>query len=379
MESAEKFIERIESRNTHLGKIGNFSFGLFDGPKQYVHTYNLYLHIFNTIPNRITMHHSKMHNIINRIERDFSNKIIDKHYLRYSMPSVKTYKYSQIIYIMENQVMIDIELTGEMGILFSEANKDDAFFYEKIFRQRYAKQKESRIHMVKSGHFGLDLTPLNVKKPVLNLTLNYNDDFLPIHKLLIGNLRKKNKAGLVLLHGRPGTGKSTYIKYLINSLRKKVIFLPPSLASTLESPDLTSLLTENPNSVFIIEDAEQLIKSRESSGESRISLLLNLTDGILGEALGSVFICTFNTDLRNIDEALLRKGRLIASYEFDELPIAKLIKLKEHFGLADFQIKDRMVLSDVYHIMENRFDEEKRTRKAIGFNSNTTSIPELLI
>ncbi len=368
MSDSAKFIEKMEMRNKYLGNIGNIHSGLFDGPKQYLNAKNLYFLIHNIIPNRITMHHTKVHHVISKIEKKFSDRIREMYYMRYSFREFAQYKYSHVVYVMEKELIIEIEMTGEIGILFSESTKEDALFYEKLFRQRYSKQQESRIHMVCSGNYGVDLTPLNVKKPVMNLAMNYNDDFIAIHKLISNNLRKKNKSGIVLLYGSPGTGKSTYIRYLINSLKKKIIFLPPTLAASLESPELTSLLTENQNSIFIIEDAEQLIKSRELTGESKISLLLNLTDGILGEALGSIFICTFNTDLRNIDEALLRKGRLIASYKFEELANHKLIKLKEHFGLTDLQTDNKMVLSDIYHIMENRFDNLKLSRSSIGFS-----------
>ena len=40
---------------------------------------------------------------------------------------------------------------------------------------------------------------------------------------------------------------------------KKVIFMPPNFAKSLEAPEVTRLLIENANTVFVIEDAEDLI------------------------------------------------------------------------------------------------------------------------
>jgi len=364
-----KFIERIENRNKYLSQIDldRMPFGLFEGPKQYVHTYNLYLITHKVIPSRITFHHEKENKLVQKIEREFSDRILNRHYMRYSIPGIKNHFFSHIVFIMENQVMIDIELAGEVGILFNETSEKIALEYEKKLRPRLQKKKESKINMLTEGHFGCDLTPLVVKKPDIDLAINYNDGFTDVHKLVLKSLKKKNQSGIILFHGNPGTGKSTYIRYLINLLNKKIIFLPPLLAASLESPGMTRLLTENKNSIFIIEDAEQLIKSREVTADSKISMLLNLTDGILGESLSTTFICTFNTELKNIDEALLRKGRLIASYKFEELAFEKLLKLKEHLGLEDFKVEQGMVLSDLYHTMENRFGNSNEVKKAIGF------------
>jgi ATP-dependent 26S proteasome regulatory subunit len=40
--------------------------------------------------------------------------------------------------------------------------------------------------------------------------------------------------------------------------------------------------------------------------------ILNNSDGLLSDELCIKFICTFNAPLKDIDEALLRKGRLAA-------------------------------------------------------------------
>jgi len=52
------------------------------------------------------------------------------------------------------------------------------------------------------------LHPLEITRPKLSIEDNYNDDFLPVHQTILDRLRKKNDKGLVLLHGKPGTGKT---------------------------------------------------------------------------------------------------------------------------------------------------------------------------
>jgi len=49
--------------------------------------------------------------------------------------------------------------------------------------------------------------------------------------------------------------------------------------------------------------------------------LLNLSDGLLSDCLHMQLISTFNTDIARLDKALLRKGRVIARYEFKPLTV----------------------------------------------------------
>ncbi|MGL6269621.1 MAG: AAA family ATPase, partial [Chitinophagaceae bacterium] len=166
-----------------------------------------------------------------------------------------------------------------------------------------------------------------MKKPRLVLKNHYNDDLLLHHPNILKALRSIDTCGLFLFHGEPGTGKSTYIRYLIHQLKKKVILITSQVAQNLDSPGMTMLLMENRNAVFVIEDAEELLVSRNIQTQSGISMLLNLSDGILGESLGIQIIATFNTPLHNIDPALLRKGRLKMRYEFKPLSMEKSLFL----------------------------------------------------
>ena len=95
------------------------------------------------------------------------------------------------------------------------------------------------------------------------------------------------------------------------------------MASVITSPGLVSILIENPNSILVIEDAENIVVDRERNSNSRVSALLNISDGLLSDCLNIQIICSFNTDISKVDSALMRKGRLIAKYEFKELEVEK--------------------------------------------------------
>ena len=164
------------------------------------------------------------------------------------------------------------------------------------------------------------------------MSLYYEDDFIEVDRTIQSRLMKKDDKGIVLLHGLPGTGKTTYLRYLIGRLKKKVLFLSPAVAGNLMNPDFMDLLIDNPNSILIIEDAENIIMDRRIMQDSSVSNLLNISDGLLADFLSVQLICTFNHPISMVDSALMRKGRLIAKYEFGKLGVAKGQKLSRHLG-----------------------------------------------
>lgn len=116
----------------------------------------------------------------------------------------------------------------------------------------------------------------------------------------------------------------------------------------MTNPSLISTLIDNPNSILIIEDAEKIVIDREKNGDSPVSALLNISDGLLSDCLNIQVICSFNTDLSQVDSALMRKGRLIAEYEFKELEINKAQALSNKLGF-DSTIHLPMTLTDIHN------------------------------
>lgn len=200
-----------------------------------------------------------------------------------------------------------------------------------------------------------------VPLPEIDFNVNYNEDFAHINKLILEKLSVDKSKGIVLLHGKAGTGKTTYIRYLINNIKKKIIYIPPSMADSLANPQLIEFLMTNSNSILVIEDAENVLMKRVEHSSQAIANILNLTDGLLSDCANIQIVATFNTDVMNIDEALLRKGRLIAKYEFKELEEKRALKLCKKLGVEN---NGKQVLTDIYNANEASFIKEKRK---IGF------------
>lgn len=355
--------------STETLQIKNTTMSVFDEAGIYINCKRVFYAYFNELPNILTLKNIQYEKAIDWIEQEFKSSILKSHY-RLSDRSKN--KMVNIIYVFKNELVVDIENDSVVTILFSkntESKANDIATGIKKLRRRENNYKT--VHLIAESRYGLELLPIKSKKPSLDINQNYNDDFPAVHKRIMSSLKENDKSGLVLLHGIPGTGKSTYIRYLIHALKKTVIFLPPKIAANMDSPSMTSLLIDNRNSIFIIEDAEELIASREGKGDSCISMLLNLTDGMLGESLGIQVICTFNTSLKNIDKALLRKGRLIASYEFKELDQNKASNLLTNLGIKSCNLNQAVALSEIYNMDASHcFETSKRV---IGFLTHNSS------
>ena len=97
------------------------------------------------------------------------------------------------------------------------------------------------------------------------------------------------------------------------------MYVPSNLVNELTSPSFISFIISNKDNVFIVEDCENLIVQHANGRSSAVSDMLNMTDGLLSDALRIKFICTFNTNETNIDPALLRPGRCRMKYNFTKL------------------------------------------------------------
>ena len=228
-------------------------------------------------------------------------------------------------------------------------------------------KNQGSIYMLTNTYGDLTLSAMPLKKVTTDLSLNYGEEFNEVNNYIVESLNTKT-SGLYLLHGIPGTGKSSYIKHLLSGIiDRKIAYVPVGLLNQLVSPDFLPLLMDNKDIILVIEDAEQALLSRETAGNAAlVQTLLNLTDGIIGEALNISVIATFNTEREKLDTALLRKGRLKKSYEFHPLSKDNAIKLAESLGKVAANIDGPMTLADIYNLEEITGYSEPE-QKRVGF------------
>jgi SpoVK/Ycf46/Vps4 family AAA+-type ATPase len=335
---------------------------------------NLYFGFFQELPSIKKIEDLETKKVMKWFEDTFQNQILHSFKKEEYIPEKRKIEIEEVSYLLADKILVLLSSRRSIWSRYNCTIVHGALEEEKcisliaqlsrfIKRDRYA--QDISIIIQQDGE--LRTKELPIKRPKISIEENYNDDLQSFHEKLLPVIRKKNKSGLILLHGTPGTGKSTYVRHIAKSISKDVIFLPPKLAGNLENPDLIKILIDNRNCVFVIEDAEDLIVSRENNYVSSISMLLNITDGILGEALGIQIIATFNTDIRNIDKALLRKGRLIGMYEFKPLSIDKSKALLEKNGHTNVSVTQPMTLADIYNYEEESYSLQKKQKTPIGF------------
>lgn len=232
--------------------------------------------------------------------------------------------------------------------------------------RRPEKKKRGNVHLLCSMEGMLALQRFEVRLPPgeMDLAANYGADVQMKFERL-GGFLSADRGGLVLFSGDPGTGKSTFIKYLATQTTRKVIYLSSGAAEQITNPDFLSFIMGHRNCVLLLEDAEKVLRSRETQDNSAISNILNITDGILGDCLNIMVIATFNIDREGIDSALVRKGRLLLEHHFGPLSVEAANSLLEKMD-SDRRVSEPTTLAEIYN-PEDNFHEVPEEKKRVGF------------
>ncbi|QDJ96549.1 ATPase [Xanthomonas phage Xoo-sp13] len=234
--------------------------------------------------------------------------------------------------------------------------------------------KERVYYTIGANAKGFSLVEMNISTTYDAdlINWNYNDSFIPVHDTIIDYI-DNNKKGLILLHGVPGSGKTSYIEQLVcKGGTRKVVYIPPHLANSIASPQFVEFVNEElKGCVLVIEDAEAVLIERGGVGSDNnaVANILNLSDGILGKALNVLIIATFNTETRFIDQALLRKGRLVTQYFFGPLDSVKATQLLEKLHGEGTRLKhgEELTLANIYNKDVVQHIEAPKQKGSFGF------------
>jgi chaperone BCS1 len=140
-----------------------------------------------------------------------------------------------------------------------------------------------------------------------------------------------------ILHGKPGTGKSSTIKAIASNFNKNICIIDLSTMSNKSFEKAMSTIP--PNSIVLIEDFDSCsaVHDRETKAQSdnifdmemlSLSKILNVLDGVI--SLNGTIIFLTTNHLEKVDPAVVRKGRVDYIYE---IPYLEDIEIKEYIKL----------------------------------------------
>jgi hypothetical protein len=343
------------------------------GNQQIFNPYIYYYKLYNTFPHRHWYKDIDKVKLINRLSEMYD--LNDAAVFETHIHSLKKSNASPGVsaYILSEELMLcfppwEFGNSNDVQVYYSDAVEKDRLnkllrTVEDCYMKKEGEKREVHLLMQNADN-RLDFVPMHIQNLTINPNLYYNDDLLALNEMLIQRLNKENDKGLVIFYGKPGTGKTTYLRYLASNISKQKLFIPASLNSKIGSAEFINLLNDFKNAVLILEDADSILKKRSNDDDHIISNLLNLSDGMLSEFFHIQVICVFNKDVNQLDPGMLRKGRLIASYGFRELSLEKTRALCQSLGYKT--IPDReMILADIFYLEQGDFGHT--TKSHIGF------------
>jgi hypothetical protein len=135
---------------------------------------------------------------------------------------------------------------------------------------------------------------------------------------------------LIIMHGSPGTGKTTALRALAREWRDwcqadlvidpQQLFTDPSYLAKVAAGSRTPG-DERKWRLLLLEDSDDLIRADGGQPSSQqLARLLNLTDGLLGHGGNVIVAVTTNERIGRLHPAVLRPGRCMAQIEVGPLP-----------------------------------------------------------
>lgn len=197
-----------------------------------------------------------------------------------------------------------------------------------------------------------DRVPLEEMYPFLegkNLG-EYYDDFMD------------SSASILLLIGPPGTGKTTFIRGLLQHCNVSATVSYDT--NVLEKDYVFANFIEGDKAILVLEDADMFLKSRQE-GNTMMHKFLNVGDGLVTTRNKKLIFSTNLPSVRDIDPALVRPGRCYDIITFRELNQEEAEILAKKVGVTLKGKRDKWTISDIF--FEQNVNTPKPINRKVGF------------
>ena len=154
------------------------------------------------------------------------------------------------------------------------------------------------------------------------------------------------------------------------------IMVPSNMIRNLGDPGLINALIDQQAGtrpmILLAEDADECLASRAADNVASISALLNFTDGIFGSVLNLRVVATTNVDIKEVDEAVMRPGRLCRRIKVGKLDRKYAETIYTRLTGLEKPLPNKFyTLAEVYRLaVDGGWTSKKETRPA-GFQLTT--------
>jgi hypothetical protein len=174
----------------------------------------------------------------------------------------------------------------------------------------------------------------------------------------------KSNASILLLIGPPGTGKTTFIRGLLQHTNSSAIVTYD--AGILEKDYVFANFIEGDKSVMVMEDADMFLKSRKE-GNTMMHKFLNVGDGLVTTRNKKMIFSTNLPSINDIDPALVRPGRCYDILHFGELTQGEAEKLAKKAGVKIEGTRSKWSIADVFFNQNTNVKPHKIVETKMGF------------
>lgn len=170
-----------------------------------------------------------------------------------------------------------------------------------------------------------------------------------------------SSASILLLIGPPGTGKTTFIRGLLQHAEVSAIVTYDT--NLLAKDHIFASFVEGDRNVMVIEDADNFLGAR-ADGNDFMHKFLNVGDGLVTTMNKKMIFSTNLPSIKDVDAALIRPGRCFDILHFENLTQEQAVVLADKVGVQLDGEKDKWSIADVFH---KQIEAPRAPKRKLGF------------